>query len=149
MKHNFWGHNSTFVDEQVRTPLVIYAPEMKPLISDQMTSHIDVIPTIMPLLGVSNPANDYSTGYNLLAGEKRNHTYISDWDKVAYVDDDIKITQPVNSSSLGGIKASKGNDSPLSAEERGIALQKKQKAMLQSVNDSSKFFKNNCTHTAI
>src|SRR3989338_5842874 len=38
MEHGFWGHNSTFVDQQVRTPLVIYAPGMKPVASDQMTS---------------------------------------------------------------------------------------------------------------
>lgn len=141
MEHDFWGHNSTFVDEQVRTPLVIYAPKMKPMVSETMTSHMDVIPTIMPLLGVTNPSSDYAIGYNLLTGEKRNYTYISDWDKVAYVDDDIKITQPVNSHSFAMIKASKGNDEPLSPEERKVELQKKQKAMLQLVNDLSKFFK--------
>ena len=141
MEHGFWGHNSTFVDPQVRTPLVIYAPGMKPLVSDQMTSHMDVIPTIMPLLGVTNPTSDYATGYNLLAGEKRNHTYISDWDKVAYVDDEVKITQPVNGKSFSLVKASKGNDDALSNEERKAVLQRKQAAMLQLVQDLSKFFK--------
>jgi len=41
--------------KQVRTPLVIYTPNMKPLVSDQMTSHMDVVPTLMPLLGVTKP----------------------------------------------------------------------------------------------
>ncbi|OGV76312.1 MAG: sulfatase [Methylotenera sp. RIFCSPLOWO2_02_FULL_45_14] len=141
MEHGFWGHNSTFVDQQVRTPLVIYAPGMKPVASDQMTSHMDVIPTIMPLLGVTNPTSDYATGYNLLAGEKRSHTYISDWDKVAYVDDDVKITQPVNGKSFALMKASKGNDDALSTEERKATLAQKQPAMLQLVQDLSKFFK--------
>ena len=141
MEHGFWGHNSTFVDPQVRTPLVIYAPGMKPVVSDQMTSHMDVIPTIMPLLGVTNPSSDYATGYNLFAGEKRGHTYISDWDKVAYVDDDVKITQPVNGKSFVLMKASKGNDEPLSKEERKAVLQQKQPAMMQLVQDLSKFFK--------
>ena len=141
MEHGFWGHNSTFVDQQVRTPLVIYTPKMKPLISDQMTSHMDVIPTLMPLLGVTNPSSDYAIGYDLLKGEKRTHTYISDWDKVAYVDDDVKITQPVNGKSFVMMKASKGNDEPLSSDERKALLQKKQPAMLQLVNDLGKFFK--------
>lgn len=141
MEHGFWGHNSTFVDQQVRTPLVIYTPKMKPLVSDQMTSHMDVIPTLMPLLGVTNPSSDYAIGYDLLKGEKRNHTYISDWDKVAYVDDEVKITQPVNSKSFVMLKASKGNDEPLSNDERKAVLQKKQQAMLQLVNDLGKFFK--------
>ena len=140
MEHGFWGHNSTFVDQQVLTPLVIYTPEMKPLVSNQMTSHMDIVPTIMPLLGVKNPSSDYATGYNLLAGEKRTHTYISDWDKVVYVDDDVKITQPVNGKSFALMKASKGNDAPLTDEERKLVLQKKQKAMVQLVQDLGKFF---------
>ena len=141
MEHGFWGHNSTFVDEQVMTPLVIYAPGMKPLVSNDMTSHMDVIPTIMPLLGVTNPASDYATGYNLLKGEKRHYTYISDWDKVAYVDNDVKITQPVNGKSFMMMKATKGNDAPLSGDEQKTVMQNKQGAMLQLVKDLSKFFK--------
>jgi len=141
MEHGFWGHNSTFVDPQVLTPLVIYTPGMKPLVNNQMTSHMDVIPSIMPLLGVTNPTSDYATGYNLLAGEKRSHTYVSDWDKVAYVDNEVKITQPVNGKSFMLMKASKGNDDPLSNEERKAVLQQKQTAMLQLVKDLSKFFK--------
>ena len=141
MEHGFWGHNSTFVDQQVKTPLVIYTPQMKPLVSDQMTSHMDIIPTIMPLLGVTNPSSDYATGYNLLAGEKRSYTYISDWDKVTYVDDEVKIMQPVNGKSFALVKASKGDDSTLTPEERKAILTKKQPAMLQLVQDLSKFFK--------
>lgn len=141
MEHGFWGHNSTFVDQQVRTPLVIYKPNSAPLVSDQMTSHMDIVPTIMPLLGVTNPSSDYATGYNLLAGEKRNHTYISDWDKVTYVDDEVKITQPVNAKSFALMTASRGDDSALPHDERKAILQTKQPAMLQLVQDLSKFFK--------
>ncbi|MBM3350684.1 MAG: DUF3413 domain-containing protein [Betaproteobacteria bacterium] len=116
MEHGFWGHNSTFVDQQIRTPLVIYVPGMKPTVSNDMTSHMDVMPTIMPLLGVKNPSADYAIGYNLLAGEKRSYTYSSDWDKVTYIDNDAKITQPVNSHGFLMMKASKGNDDALSKE---------------------------------
>ncbi|MGZ8982914.1 MAG: sulfatase-like hydrolase/transferase [Methylotenera sp.] len=141
MEHGFWGHNSTFVDQQIRTPLVIYTPEMKPLVSDQMTSHMDVVPTLMPLLGVTNPSSDYATGYNLLAGEKRSHTYIADWDKVAYIDDEVKITQPVNGKSFALTKASKSNDETLSNDELKAVLQKKQTALVQLMQDLGKFFK--------
>lgn len=147
MENGFWGHNSTFVDAQVRTPLVIYVPGMNPQISNQMTSHMDVIPTVMPLLGVTNPTNDYSIGYNLLAGEKRSHTYISDWDKVAYVDDEVKITQPVNVKSFALLKASKGDDTPMSHEERKAILIKKEHALIQLVQDLSKFFKKKDSQT--
>lgn len=141
MEHGFWGHNSTFVDQQVRTPLVIYTPQMKPLVSNQLSSHMDIVPTLMPLLGVTNPSADYATGVNLLNGEKRNHTYIADWDRIVYVDDEVKITQPVNGKGFELLKVSKGNDDPLSKEERTAILAEKQPVLLQLVNDLSKFFK--------
>lgn len=139
MEHGFWGHNSTFVDQQIRTPLVIYAPGTKPFISNEMTSHMDVIPTIMPLLGVKNPSADYAMGYNLLAGEKRTYTYSSDWDKVTYIDDDVKITQPVNGKGFLVMKASTGNDQQLTKEQNAAAIKDKQPAMMQLLGDLGKF----------
>ncbi len=141
MENGYWGHNSTFADPQVRTPLVIYKPGMKPFIEDQMTSHMDVIPTIMPLLGVKNPSTDYAIGYNLLAGEKRTYTYIADWNKVAYVDREIKITQPVNGLSLAFAKATAGDDRKLSKTESNSLLSKKTNEIVQLAFDLSKFFK--------
>lgn len=141
MENGYWGHNSTFADPQVRTPLVIYKPGMKPFIEDQMTSHMDVIPTVMPLLGVKNPSSDYAIGYNLLAGEKRTHTYIADWNKVAYVDREVKITQPFNSLSVAFSKATAGDDRKLSKTERESLLGKKTNEIVQLAVDLRKFFK--------
>ncbi len=141
MEHGFWGHNSTFVDQQIRTPLVIYVPGMKPFVSDQMTSHMDVVPTIMPKLGVTNPSDDYAIGYNLLSGEKRSYTYSSDWDKVTYIDDEVKITQPINGKSLSLSKVSRGNDEAVDNIQKKALLEKKQPAMVQLVQDLGKFFK--------
>lgn len=141
MENGYWGHNSTFADPQVRTPLVIYKPGMKPFIENQMTSHMDVIPTIMPLLGVKNPSSDYAIGYNLLAGEKRTHTYIADWNKVAYVDREVKITQPFNGLSVAFSKATTGDDRKLSKIDRDSILSKKTNEIVQLAVDLRKFFK--------
>lgn len=141
MEHGFWGHNSTFVDEQVLTPLVIYVPGMKPFVQNNMTSHMDVIPTIMPLLGVTNPTDDYATGYNLFGKDLRQYTYVSDWDKVTYVDHEIKIVQPVNSNSFMTVKVSTAKDESLSEQQQNAMLQKKQTAMLQLIKDLGKFFR--------
>jgi len=141
MENGYWGHNSTFADPQVRTPLVIYKPGMKPFIENQMTSHMDVIPTIMPLLGVKNPSSDYAIGYNLLAGEKRTHTYIADWNKVAYVDREVKITQPFNGLSVASSKVTTGDDRKLSKTDRDSILSKKTNEIVQLAVDLRKFFK--------
>jgi membrane-anchored protein YejM (alkaline phosphatase superfamily) len=141
MEHGFWGHNSTFVDQQIRTPLIIYVPGMKPQISDGITSHMDIIPTLMPLLGVRNPSSDYATGYNLLAGETRQHTYVSDWDRISYIDNEVKITFPVNQRGIGGIKVSGAEDETLTAQQASEMQQRKQSAITNMMSDLSKFFR--------
>ncbi len=57
------------------------------------------------------------------------------------MDDEVKITQPVNGKSFALVKASKGNDEPLNMNERKAILEKKQGAMVQLVQDLGKFFK--------
>ncbi len=141
MEHGFWGHNATFVDQQVRTPLVIYIPGQAPKVSDQLTSHMDVVPTLMPLLGVNNPKTDYSLGVNLLKGEVRDHTYIADWDKLVYMDNEVKVQQPVGGKSLFSQKITTVDDKPLSGESAKAMLAKKQPEMVQIMRDLSHFLK--------
>lgn len=139
MEHGFWGHNSTFVDEQIRTPLVIRVPGRKPAVSDAMTSHMDIVPTLMPLLGVQNPAGDYAIGYDLLDDAERSHTYVSDWDRIAYIDDDIKLTQSVNIKSYSGMHMTTADDAPVTETQQQRLLQDKQPALTGLVRDMGKF----------
>lgn len=141
MEHGFWGHNSTFVDEQVRTPLVIYAPEHAANIVGRLTSHSDIVPTLMPMLGVTNPKADYSIGFNLLSNEVRDHAYIADWDKLAYVDQDVKIVQPVNSKAFFMQKVSTKKDVELKVTDAKAMLHKKSNSNMQIMRDLSHFTK--------
>jgi len=137
MEHGYWGHNSTFVDQQVRTPLVIWVPGKTPRVSNDMTSHMDLAPTIMPLLGVTNPISDYSVGYDLFSAKKGNHTYISDWDRVVYVDKDVKITQPTSGYAYKHITSA--GDEMIAQEKIADVMKSKHSAMLNTINDLSKF----------
>lgn len=141
MEHGFWGHNSTFVDEQVRTPLVIYAPKQAAKVVARLTSHSDIVPTLMPMLGVTNPKSDYSIGFNLLGDEARDHTYIADWDKLAYVDQDVKIVQPVNSKAFFMQKVSTRKDVALNGADAKAMLHKKSYSNMQIMRDLSHFTK--------
>jgi uncharacterized protein len=141
MEHGFWGHNATFVDQQVRTPLVVYVPGMTPKVSDQLTSHMDVIATLMPLLGVTNPKSDYTIGVNLLNQETRQYTYLADWDKIVYVDNEVKIVQPSGGKGLFTKQISTKDDRPLTPEAADAMLRKKQPQMLQLMQDLSHFVK--------
>ncbi|MWP61496.1 sulfatase-like hydrolase/transferase [Gilliamella sp. Pas-s25] len=68
-KLGFWGHNGNYTDAQTKVPFIIIdASELEHLKNNRskMTSHEDVIPTLMKhYLYVKNDISDYSTGYDL------------------------------------------------------------------------------------
>ncbi len=116
MEKGRWGHNSEFTEEQTHTPLVIWIPGQSPRAVDTMTSHLDIPATIMPLLGVTNPPEDYSQGINLLEDTRREYTVICDWNNVAYVDDRFKAVFPTKTYNMASQLVTTNEDVPI--EER-------------------------------
>ncbi|MDD5010928.1 MAG: sulfatase-like hydrolase/transferase, partial [Phycisphaerae bacterium] len=96
MEKGRWGHNSTFSEEQTRTPMVLWAPGQKPRHIDSITSHLDIPATLLNLLGVTNPPQDYSQGIDLLGSQERMFAVISGWDTIAYVDNEDKAVFSTN-----------------------------------------------------
>lgn len=66
-KKNYWGHSANYSDWQIRVPLVFYYPNIEGGKKySHMTTHYDITPTLMRrFLGVKNPSEDYSMGYDL------------------------------------------------------------------------------------
>ncbi|MFK3648876.1 DUF3413 domain-containing protein [Lysobacter enzymogenes] len=71
LKQNYWGHNGNFSDYQLRTPFVLYWPGKAARKIGHVTSHEDLVPTLMThALGCRNDSADYSTGRDLLGPGK-------------------------------------------------------------------------------
>ncbi|MEW6289694.1 MAG: sulfatase-like hydrolase/transferase [Thermodesulfobacteriota bacterium] len=115
MEKGHWGHNSNFVEEQSRVPLVLYVPGMKPAVVDRMTSHLDLPATVMKLLGVANPPQDYSMGFDLLGDEQRPYTIMTDWTRICYVDSNYKAVYPHKGPPVQSVITTK-NDLPVADE---------------------------------
>jgi len=113
MEHGRWGHNSNFTEEQTITPMVLWVPGISPRTITSITSHLDVAPTLMKLLGVKNTPEDYCLGYDLLSDNKRSFTVISDWDCLAYVDDQFKAVFPLKMYGFGSQNVTTHNDGEL------------------------------------
>ncbi|HFD11060.1 MAG TPA: DUF3413 domain-containing protein [Crenotrichaceae bacterium] len=94
MEKGHWGHNAGFHDEQIHTPMVLYIPEQLPGIVKHLTSHLDIVPTILPLLGVTNPVDDYAQGYSIFDTQRPNYLVASDWSGIAYINDSYKFYVP-------------------------------------------------------
>jgi membrane-anchored protein YejM (alkaline phosphatase superfamily) len=83
---NSWGHNSNFSKYQIQVPMVIYWPGKKPQVYSQLTSHVDVVPTLMQeIFSCSNKVSDYSNGQSLFDQNERNFVMVNNWNNQAIV----------------------------------------------------------------
>lgn len=55
-EHNHWGHGRELWEVLVRVPLMIYVPGVAPKRIQARRSHVDVVPTVLDLMGI--PADD-------------------------------------------------------------------------------------------
>ncbi|MCK4710844.1 MAG: sulfatase-like hydrolase/transferase, partial [Gammaproteobacteria bacterium] len=83
---NSWGHNSNFSKYQIQVPLVIYWPGKQPQVYSQLTSHVDIVPTLMQeIFSCSNPVRDYSNGQSLFDQHERKFVMVNNWNNQAIV----------------------------------------------------------------
>jgi membrane-anchored protein YejM (alkaline phosphatase superfamily) len=112
MEKGFWGHNSGFSEEQIRTPMMLWIPGKKPRLINEVTSHIDIVPTILALLGIDTPISAYSSGVNLAKKIDREYIVVSDWRGIAYLGGGYKFTLPFTSSLNSNNQLFDSADSP-------------------------------------
>lgn len=75
-----------------------------------MTSHLDIAPTFLSLLGVKNPPEEYSLGHNLFSNKQRKYAVLCDWSRLCYVDSEYKATFPLKNTRLFQNKVTTNDD---------------------------------------
>ncbi|PJA11627.1 MAG: hypothetical protein COX65_10025 [Elusimicrobia bacterium CG_4_10_14_0_2_um_filter_56_8] len=98
-----YGHNQGYSPEEVRVPLVVYIPGRAPERVKTMTSHLDIVPTLLPLAGVRNPAADYSNGQSLFMRGGRPFVPSASWDSAAIITENAILEMPLEAYK-GGLK---------------------------------------------
>jgi uncharacterized protein len=74
---NYWGHNGNFSQWQTHVPMLILWPGKAPQTFNHISSHEDLIPTLMQdLFQCSNPIASYSTGQSLFDSHTTNRSLI-------------------------------------------------------------------------
>jgi len=82
LEHGYFGHTSNFTPEQVHVTFVLGGPGIPPGEERGPTSHVDLAPTLLELLGVPAASRaSYSNGENLLAPLAGRVRVISGWDE--------------------------------------------------------------------
>lgn len=114
LENGRWGHNSSFVDAQVRVPLVIWLPGDAPLAAEWRTSHLDLLPTLLPRFGVTSSPGDYAVGHNLFERAADRRLVAGDWDRLAFLGPEYKLVLPLGRwSRLGALEVSRADDKPV------------------------------------
>ena len=121
MEHGRWGHNSDFTDEQVRVPFVMAIPGQAPAVVDHATSHLDLVATLMPLLGVNTPTDQYTLGSPLLSEQGR-LVVVSSWNDIGIISPDAKIVVPFGPTTQHANLLTTNDDHPLSGRGFGDFL---------------------------
>jgi uncharacterized protein len=136
-----WGHHSSFSEEQTRTPLVLSVPGLEPARIDTLSSHLDVVPTLLARLGITNPPGDFSLGRDLLAAGSppRTDTVIADWDRLACVDGESKAIFPVNPSGFAACTVTTVDDAPV--DDPGPWLDSHRDVLARVMKDLARFGK--------
>ncbi|WP_116368200.1 sulfatase-like hydrolase/transferase [Parahaliea mediterranea] len=116
-----WGHNSAFHNEQLHVPLVLYAPGLAPGVFDHPTSHLDVVPTLMPRLGVRNPRRDYALGMSLDEVPDERYRLAANWDALAYIGKDHKVVMPLKASGVLDTVVEEADDDAVANDDQVLA----------------------------
>ena len=87
-----FGHNTSFSKGQIHIPFILKLPKslenlgLEKHINSSMTSHQDVVPTLLTLLGVKNNPIEYSNGKNFFSDTfKREYVFSANWNNNAIV----------------------------------------------------------------
>lgn len=139
MEKGAWGHNSSFVAEQIRVPLVVHMPGRAAAVINRPTSHLDIATTLLQQLGLTNAVDDYSLGRNLLDDSPRDHLVLSDWHSIGILTPVLKYRIPYLQSSVDSWAPTNAADQPLAAADVTTELQKAQPLILQAMRNFSRF----------
>lgn len=133
-----WGHAAEFNRYQTSTPAVLWVPGQAARVVSGITSHLDIPATVMPLLGVRNPAGDYSQGQDLLSPSfHREYAVAADWHRIAYIGDKFKIAFPINATGVVRQEVLDDDDRPVSEADR--AKEEIRPAMVEMMSNLVRF----------
>lgn len=86
-ENGYWTHGGGCTPQVVRVPLIVHVPGRAPGRFKSVTSHHDIVPTLMEILGTKSPASDYALGSSLFGGNEVPHVVACGWDQSALIDE--------------------------------------------------------------
>ena len=96
-----FGHCSSFNRFQTQTFGVLHLPGEAPRVVDQVTSHVDFVPSVLTWMGITNAPGDYTTGEPIQGRQIRNWALLAGWqDTAVFKEDSITVFMPARTRYL-------------------------------------------------
>ena len=105
MRADSYGHTTAFSKQQTKVPFVMYVPDKPYMEYTKMTSHLDVVPTLLTILGCKNNTHDYSFGADLFTHPSYSYVVASGWDKSAIIDSSNTVIFTTESYNVNSFEA--------------------------------------------
>lgn len=118
MEKGRWGHGhgTTFPEEQVRVPLVLWRPGVAPAVVTHRSSHLQVAPTLLATLGVDQPSRSYSSADPL--EQELPYFVFGEYNYMGVDDGRHKITFPFTGSDYFRYSVFDEADHPVARDQR-------------------------------
>lgn len=139
MEKGHWGHGhgNTFPEEQIRVPLVLWMPGQKPQVITHRTSHLQIAPTLLEYLGVTEPSRNYSSADSLFKPMDR--FVVGEYDHMGIIDDQYKISFPFTGSDFFRYTVLDAQDRPVNRQLKQQVLAERRDAIDEIVRESARF----------
>ena len=114
-EHGHIGHTSDVSEAQLYVPMVILDPAAPPSRQAAVTSHVDVLPTLLSLLGDTHAPATYSDGVPMFAAPADRYVLATvGWEpRHAVIGRNLKATFFAFDAALGGVTVTDPSDRPL------------------------------------
>jgi len=138
-ENGFLGHTSAFTDSQLRTAFVMKYPGHSSRTVTKITSHLDLVPTLMETLGCVSPYHSYSQGIPLLGNGTHDFITATNWDTAAMIDGDLRIVFSTEMHALSGIEIRSGRDYSLIKNNEDL-LKARRQHLIDLAGEMSYFY---------
>jgi membrane-anchored protein YejM (alkaline phosphatase superfamily) len=138
-ENGYHGHTSSFDDYQSRVVFVLWHPDAEPALREDLTSHIDLVPTIMTSLGCTNPFGDYTQGISLLEKKERPFIITANWDTAAFIDNEYRVI--FSTESYRGTFEVRTKDGYTLVSDTDRILKEKVSLLRTGLKELSEFYK--------
>lgn len=135
----YYGHTSAFSDFQVKVPFILYIPGEKPDKITRLTSHLDLVPTMLSVMGSQMDPALYSHGHSLMGRTGNRYVISSGWDTFAMIDPGATLVLSTEIYNAGTAEVRTGQYQLVADPKPVLASRTKQ--LLELARNMSNFLK--------